>query len=118
MKEMIYHALGNETWPCHKILLEIQCGTWEGIPETWTHLRSVCTIDMVVACILELVKEGRVEVVHSTKVQLTILDATPSYRRVTVSSHASALTAHDDHHQLTRCMKIAKPWKHGVDIFT
>ena len=114
MKEMVFYALASSTMTSHEVLLETQCRLWEGVPQTWTELRAICTIDMVVACLLELVKDGRIEAVQSTSPHRTVLEVMPTYRRVAAFTHIPALKAEEEHLPATRLMKIAKPWKHGL----
>lgn len=114
LKEMVYYALGTATMASHEVLLEAQCRPWEGVPKSWTELRAMCTIELIVACILELVEEGRVEAVPSTSPHRTVLEVMPRYRRVSISSQIPILKSEEDHMPSTRLMKIAKPWKHGL----
>ena len=114
VKEMIYYALGTGSMTSDELLLETQCRPWEGVPATWTGLRAICTIEMIVACLLELVKDGRIESVQSTSSHRTILEVMPRYQRVGAFSRIPVLKAEEDHLPATRLMKIAKPWKHGL----
>jgi hypothetical protein len=114
LKEMVHYALGTATMASHEVLLEAQCRPWEGVPSTWTELRAICTIEMIVACLIELVEEGRVEAVPSTSPHRTVLEVMPRYRRVSASSQIPTLKSEEDHLPATRLMKIAKPWKHGL----
>lgn len=119
MKDMVFHALGTSMMASHEVLLETQCRPWEGVPKVWTELKAICTVDSIVECLLELVNDGRVEVVPATNAQLTVLEAMPKFRRVGTTSPMPALKPEEEnlrHAKKSRCMKISKPWKHSNPI--
>eukprot|EP00547_Thalassionema_nitzschioides_P000018 CAMPEP_0194207136 /NCGR_PEP_ID=MMETSP0156-20130528/5976_1 /TAXON_ID=33649 /ORGANISM="Thalassionema nitzschioides, Strain L26-B" /LENGTH=1361 /DNA_ID=CAMNT_0038933839 /DNA_START=99 /DNA_END=4184 /DNA_ORIENTATION=- len=112
MKEMVCYALGTELMAGHEVLFETQCRPWEGVPQVWTELRSVCTIESIVPCLLDLVKDGRVEVSSGDKERGSEIEEIPRFRRVVRSSIAPVLkTQKEQQNGGSRNMKIRKPWK-------
>jgi hypothetical protein len=96
MKEIALHAMGSDALACDEVLLEAQCRQWTDVPEEWAEMRASCTIENIHGAIHDLVVEGRVEAVADGTEE--DISCGPKYRRVSVP-------------RLTRCMKIAKPWK-------
>jgi hypothetical protein len=121
MKELVYHALGGSTMASHEVLLEAQCRPWEGVPKVWTELKAACTVDSVVACLLELVSDGRVEVAPATGAEVSVLEAMPKFRRVVKSPQVPQLEPEEEDAvpppvKTSRCMKISKPWKRNISM--
>jgi len=119
MKELVFHALGNSTMASHEVLLEAQCRPWEGVPKVWAELKATCTVESVVACLLELVSDTRVEVAPVLGSQLTVLDVIPKFRRVVKSPQVPQLQPEEGTMRpmkMSRCMKISKPWKHRMNL--
>jgi len=107
MKELVFHSLGNGMLASHEVLLHVQCRPWEAAPKLWFDLQAFCTIDTVMAALLDLVKDGRAEAVGDS--------AMPKFRRTIQPNPVPVLS--DEAPPPTRkskCMKIAKPWKRGV----
>ena len=83
VKEMIHYTLGTGSMTSNELLFETQCRPWEGVPATWTGLRAIFTVEMIVVCLLELVKDaGRIESVQSISSHRTILEVMPRYQWV------------------------------------
>merc|ERR1712150_5477 len=107
LKDIVYHALGTSTLAGHEVLLEAQCRKWEDSPQKWEDLRALCTIDLIVTLLFELVKDGRVEIIKKHGSNPPYTTKVNRYRRV-------ALSAKDKSRKKSRsskCMKISKPWK-------
>jgi hypothetical protein len=105
MKQLILHALGSGTLACHEVLLEAQCRPWSGVPQEWAEIRASCTVDIVESALLRLVADGLVESVwNGANAQMT----SQKYRRVSPPTVTPVVSKEIT---VTRCMKIAKPWK-------
>mmetsp|Transcript_29352 Transcript_29352/g.44430 ORF Transcript_29352/g.44430 Transcript_29352/m.44430 type:complete len:1363 (-) Transcript_29352:2133-6221(-) len=112
MKDMVFYALGSESMAGHEVLFEAQCRPWDGVPKMWTELKSVCTIESIMACLQELVKDGRVEVFPHDKELCSEIEDIPRFRRVIGPSLASlAENQKERQNSGSRHIKICKPWK-------
>jgi hypothetical protein len=104
MKEMVYYVLGERELAASDVLLELQTRPyWDGAPQKWSDLRALCTAGSVSTTLLELAKEGRVEVAKTGGA-----GAVSKFKRVVKAQPAPSLSREP---RQTRCMKIAKPWK-------
>jgi hypothetical protein len=104
-KELVLYALGLGTLTGDEVLLEAQDHQWEDMPTEWLEMRSYCTTDIVVNTLLQLVRDGQVEMTCSREPHLPMEEWVPKYRKVRRRREADeAVTA-------SRCMKISKPWK-------
>jgi hypothetical protein len=104
-RELVLYALGLGTLTGDEVLLEAQDRQWEDMPTEWLELRSYCTADIVVNTLLQLVRDGQVEMTCSRESHLPMDQWVPKYRKVRRRREADeAVTA-------SRCMKISKPWK-------
>jgi hypothetical protein len=105
MKQLILHALGSGKLACHEVLLEAQCRPWSSVPQEWAEIRASCTVDIVEGALHGLVADGLVErVSNGAHGQVT----SPKYRRVSPPTVTPVVSKEI---KVTRCMKIAKPWK-------
>lgn len=112
MKDMVFYALGSESMAGHEVLFEAQCRPWDGVPKIWTELKAVCTIESIMACLQELVKDGRVEVFPHDKEQGSEIEDIPRFRRVLGPSLASPEENQKERQNNgSKHMKICKPWK-------
>jgi len=107
LKDIVYHALGTSTLAGHEVLLEAQCRRWEDAPQKWEDLRAFCTIDLIVALLFELVKDGRVEIIKKNGSN-TSYTKVNRYRRVALSAKERSASKKS---RRSKCMKISKPWK-------
>ena len=104
-RELVLYALGLGTLTGDEVLLEAQDHQWEDMPTEWLEMRSYCTADIVVNTLLQLVRDGQVEMTCSRESHLSMDQWVPKYRKVRRRREADeAVTA-------SRCMKISKPWK-------
>ncbi len=70
-------------------------------------IRGYCNEDIIVHTLLDLVRDGLVEMATVTDPYLPVSQWVPRYRRVGTKRANEAIEAI----QASRCMKIAKPWK-------
>mmetsp|Transcript_28641 Transcript_28641/g.32755 ORF Transcript_28641/g.32755 Transcript_28641/m.32755 type:complete len:275 (+) Transcript_28641:1-825(+) len=110
IKEMVFHVLGNSEMVSSDVLFEVQCRPWEGVPRIWFELRSICTIELTLASLLDLVQDGRVEMSSEHKEKISVLATVPRFRRV-VNPQNSELSEQELEANKSRHMKIGKPWK-------
>lgn len=114
MKDLVRHSLGTRTLAGHEVLLEAQCRQWENVPPAWAELRPYCTVEIVVSALVDLVKDGAVELVEEPGVDRTSKDWIPRYRCANLKSEEPApATLPDEGVRVSRCIKISKPWKHA-----
>ena len=79
--------------------------------------RPFLSINVVVTCLYEMVKEGLVECVQVVGSDWAMKDWDLGYRRAKTyvcNTSADASTAKPDVHKASRCIKIAKPWKRAA----
>jgi hypothetical protein len=107
MSELILHALGSATLTGDEVLSLTQCRQWENVPPAWLELRNFCTEDIVVNTLLQLVRDGVVEMTCSREADRAMSEWVPKYRLV----RSRRRTEIDEAMKSSRCMKIAKPWK-------
>jgi CW-type Zinc Finger len=117
VKDLILHSLGTKTLSGEDILLEAQRRDWDNVPQGWSAIRAYCSINVVVMALCELVKEGVLECVQKMGPDWTVKDWDPRYRRAKSSFSVCSLPpqtvqeASPAAFPVSRCMKIAKPWK-------
>jgi len=101
LKDLVYHALGENTLTCDEILLEAQCRNWNN-GEQFATVRALCNLQNVQKAIYDLIQERTVEGIEG---KLLSGEKSIRYRRFT--GEMSVLV------KKCRSMKIAKPWKSG-----
>merc|ERR1712194_448494 len=67
-----------------------------------------CNVDIIIHTLLELVRDGIVEMATLRTPLTPVSHWVPKYRRVRTNRAREAVAAI----KASRCMKIAKPWKH------
>jgi len=109
MKDMVLQALETGTLSGDEVIQEIKSKHFKRVSSEWEHLRTQCTVDIVVAALCDLVSCGSVQVVQKISADWNLKDWSPCYRRVQPSQSDSVSS--DSSIRPSRFMKIAKPWK-------
>ena len=107
MREIVLHTLGAATLTSDVVLYGTQNQRWETLPPAWLKLKGMCTPDIVVNTLLELVRGGVVEMACYREIGRPIGEWVPKYRQVRSRRAAEV----DEAMKASRCMKISKPWK-------
>ena len=126
MQDLVLEVLGKRTMSGDEVMLGAQGGNFENVSEACLNARSYCTINVVVTALCHLVRQGVLECVHGRGTTWTVTDWNPRYRRVAKPAAIGLdVVAQQQQQQQTqtqpvpsskertvsRCMKIAKPWK-------
>jgi hypothetical protein len=111
MKELIFYVMGSEETDSYEVLREIKQYLLKDVSPSWFELRALCTLESVLAGLLHLAKEGRVLAMESTGV--SSLCAKPKFRRLEQHDSTISSALPQARKKISKCMKIAKPWKSG-----
>jgi len=111
MKDLIFYVMGSEETGSHEVLREIKQCVLKDVSPSWLELRALCTLESVLAGLLDLAKEGRVFAMESTGV--SSLCAKPKFKRLEQHDSTISSALPEARQKISKCMKIAKPWKAG-----
>ena len=107
MREIVLTTLGSSSLTGDAVLYETQHLDWDNLPPAWLKLKDLCTPDIVVNTLLELVRGGVLEMACSRDFDRPMGEWVPKYRQV----RSRRKTEVDEAMKASRCMKISKPWK-------
>jgi hypothetical protein len=114
LKELLVYLIGTQSLTADEIVAQVQQERWENFPGQWSNLRNVCTENVVIPALCELVREDRVESLQTRSLTWTMKDWNPVYRCTSAKKHDPADEESNQssvsHHE-SKCIKISKPWK-------
>jgi len=113
LKELIFHVLGSGELADYEVLVKTQNSPFENVQSSWSELRELCTSQSVLAALIDLVKDGRVEAIEKASGDDSVQGAMQKFRRLVVKQQPTGTSAIPDsqRRKFSKCMKISKPWK-------
>ncbi len=107
MREVVLRSLGERTASGEELIMDVQRHPWENFSADLASLRVYFTADIILNSLLDLVRDGVVEMTSMKNFKVPIGQWVPKYRKVR-SLRAMMI---EESIKSSRCMKIAKPWK-------